>query len=367
MKIVVVIFALLLATATLAEEKKAKEDQKAESGNSFAEINKKLEELTKQGIEQNEERKAEIQKQKAETQKQKAENEELRKEVEDLRQAEAQLRLADAQRQKDFAALKTDNVKLREIDSVLRKADADLRQADAKILKTKEEEAEKKEIFRQRDVKRQEDVEGATRALILDEIAKDHKAHNFTKELKKLMREEIYAYQASGVQRIIPIGDGKIRADGDKSSKGYELEKAFSTTAGNKGYAIVGYNHPFPKMVWVEFPTTHIPSKFAFRRVNGWTMPKTWRFVGSKEEGCTSASTWKPLCGDMVGEEGEKGPGDGVNEGKDSTCEVPKYTREPFKCLGISVYTNMYGTTNAAVGLKAMRFWENISPVEPNS
>jgi len=351
MKIVVVIFALLLATATLAEEKKAKEDQKAESGNSFAEINKKLEELTKQGIEQNEERKAEIQKQKAETQKQKAENEELRKEVEDLRQAEAQLRLADAQRQKDFAALKTDNVKLREIDSVLRKADADLRQADAKILKTKEEEAEKKEIFRQRDVKRQEDVEGATRALILDEIAKDHKAHNFTKELKKLMREEIYAYQASGVQSIIPVGDGTKKWDSDGDS-GFKVEGAFSTESGCAGYSASAnrYNRPFPIMVWVEFPTTHVPSKFAFKRSGTLQTPKTWRFVGSKQEGCSHDSTWKPLCGDMVGD--KLG-----NSDQEVQCEVPKYAREPFKCLGIRVYSNNY--SDNAVCVIAMRFWEN--------
>jgi len=355
MKIVVVIFALLLATATLAEEKKAKEDQKAESGNSFAEINKKLEELTKQGIEQNEERKAEIQKQKAETQKQKAENEELRKEVEDLRQAEAQLRLADAQRQKDFAALKTDNVKLREIDSVLRKADADLRQADAKILKTKEEEAEKKEIFRQRDVKRQEDVEGATRALILDEIAKDHKAHNFTKELKKLMREEIYAYQASGVQRIIPTGDGTKKWDSDKftTSSWNTLENVFSTTNdyGCAGWSASAsaYKRPFPIMVWVEFPTTHVPSKFAFKRIGTETTPKTWRFVGSKQEGCTHDSTWKPLCGDMAGDKKPVAGEDG--------CEVQKYAREPFKCLGIRVYSN--DASDNAICLKAMRFWEN--------
>jgi len=239
------------------------------------------------------------------------------------------------------------------------KANADLRQADAKILKTRIEEAEKREIFRQRDVKRQEDVEAATRALILDEITKYQKAHNDSKGLKKLMREEIYAYHASGVQSIIPIGDGMKRWIKDEEEQADHVEQTFSTTAGISNYGCFGYlasakgyKHPFPTMVWVEFPTRHVPSKFAFRRIGTATTPRTWRFVGSNEEGCTHASTWKPLCGDMVGAKS-------AFAGEEVGCEIEKYAREPFKCLGIRVYSNYPGGTDNAACLKAIRFWEN--------
>jgi len=348
-------FMLLLAGATLAEEKK--EDKKAESGIVMAEINKKLEELARQNEEL---RKSDVKRGK--------EFDNLQKRFEDLRQSEAQLRLSDAQRQRDFAALKTDDMKLRKVDAQLRKADAsmrradaDLRQADAEILKAREEEAEKKELKRQSDVKREKDVEGATRALIRQEINKYDRALNESKELKKVIRAEINGYFASGVRRLIAIGNGKAKWDADVGGSG-TVEQAFSTSAGNSDYGCAGYrarendyNKPWPIMIWYEFASTKVPVRFSFRPIASNAGPKTWRFVGSNDEGCSHASTWKPLCGDMVG---HKKPAAGQEVG----CDVPKYLREPFKCLGISVYS-VFNRDDHATCLKAMQFWENTPSV----
>jgi len=158
------------------------------------------------------------------------------------------------------------------------------------------------------------------------------------------------------VQTIIPIGDGKKRWDSDFNSH-YTVDDAFSDNVkvyGCAGYSASanGWTQPFPIMIWVEFPTTHVPSKFLFRRIDTSKTPKMWRFVGSNEEGCTHDSTWKSLCGDMFGDTFAIA-GDIIG------CEVKKNAREPFKCLGIRVYTNNF--SDNAICVQAMSFWENTS------
>jgi len=348
----------------------------------------------------------------------KKEIDDFRKEVKDLRQSETQLRRLsdDAQRrQRDFAALtKTDDddddddTKLRKVDAQLRKADAGVRRADADLreadLKTREEEAEKKELKQQSDdndndddnEKMQKNFEDATRALIRatrQEIYKYDKALNGSQELKKVIRAEIREKMknvkkrlkkvirakingyfasiefkkviqaaingSSGVRRLIAIGNGKAKWDGDAGGDTVEntVEEAFSTSAGTGGGGCAGwsaslknYKRPFPIMVWYEFSSTHIPAGFSFRQISNNLGPKEWSFVGSKEEDCSHGSTWKTLCG------GNKTPVKGDEVG----CDVPNYLREPFKCLGISVDSTNYKFRNA-VCLKAMQFWERLT------
>jgi len=154
------------------------------------------------------------------------------------------------------------------------------------------------------------------------------------------------------VQRLIVIGNGKAKWDGAViDGQGGRVEDAFSTSAGNDDYGCAGYQGaytiPFPIMVWYEFASRHVPARFSFRQISNSESPKGWNFVGSKDEGCSHASTWKTLCG------GNKKPVRGEEVG----CDVPKNLREPFKCLGISVYSTDYKRKNS-VCLKAMRFWE---------
>lgn len=332
---------LLLAAAIHGEETKPKEKNEEIEKNSFAEFAKKLEEQGKK-------------------------LEEMQKEVSDVRSDNAALRQSDEKRQKEFAALKMDNIKLREAeaqlrkaDSVMRKADAELRKADAKILAANEEEAEKKEIKRQDDASRQEDVEAATRQLILEEIRKYHRTHNDTTQLKDLILSEIKKYQANADRRIIANVGGKGKWDTELD---YNVEELFtkSGVALCAGRTKVGYfTKPFPHLIWYEYASSHTPARFEFNRYTIIQGAKTWRFVGAKDEGCNAASTWTEFCGDMSGEKKAGITG----------CDVPKYLREPYKCLGIRIYSNGGGAggtggDSAACVQGPFRFWETgMTPV----
>jgi len=169
--------------------------------------------------------------------------------------------------------------------------------------------------------------------------------------------EQSPSVDTSELQRLIALGNGKAKWDSD-GHDAYLADDAFSTTAGNDGHGCAGWDDrkgwakPMPVMIWYEFPSTHVPTKFAFRRVATRNVPQTWRFVGSKESGCHHDSIWIPLCGDMVGDKK-------MVIGEEVGCSVPKYKQEPFKCLGISVYSNNYRKyRKSGVCMKAMRFWE---------
>jgi len=164
----------------------------------------------------------------------------------------------------------------------------------------------------------------------------------------------------TGVQRLIALRNGKAKWDSDSHQSyhvTWDVETAFSTTAGIKSYSCAGWRsstgswtRTFPVMIWYEFPSTHVPTKFAFRRIATDSVPKTWEFVGSKDKDCSHYSAWTTLCGDMVGDKK-------MVIGEEVGCSVPKYKQEPFKCLGISVYSTNNDSDNG-VCLKAMRFWE---------
>jgi len=330
---------LLLAAAIHGEETKPKEKNEEIEKNSFAEFAKKLEELQK-------------------------EVSDVRSDNQELRQEATVLRQSDEQRQKEFAALKMDNIKLREAeaqlrkaDSVMRKADAELRKADAKILAANEKEAEEKEIKRQDDASRQEDVEAATRQLILQEIRKYHRTHNDTTQLKDLILSEIKKYQANADRRIIANVGGKGKWDTEDGS-GYDLEGLFTKpdVAVCAGWTKVGYfTKPFPHLIWYEYASSHTPARFEFSRYTIDQGATTWRFVGAKDEGCNAASTWTEFCGDMSGE----------TKAGITGCDVPKYLREPFKCLGIRIYSNgRNGKDNTACVQGQFKFWETgMTPV----
>jgi len=178
-------------------------------------------------------------------------------------------------------------------------------------------------------------------------------ALNKSQELKKVIRAEINGYFASGARRLIAIGNGKAKWDSDAGPR-FKAEQAFSTT---DGYGCAGWSasannwkKPWPIMIWYEFSSTHIPAQFLFRQSSNNLGPKEWRFVGSKEDGCTHGSTWETLCGH------DKTPVAGEEVG----CDVPNYFREPFKCLGISVYSTNFKENNM-VCLIAMQFWERLT------
>jgi len=161
----------------------------------------------------------------------------------------------------------------------------------------------------------------------------------------------------TGVQRLLSLKNGTAKWDGDKGAR-RDVEDAFRHKGGCAGWenSTGDWTKPLPIMIWYEFPSAHVPSKFLWRRevnTQDYTTPKTWRFVGAKEGACSShGSTWKPLCGDLVGDEMKS-----YRNGEDVECVVPKNARESFKCLGIRIFSTHYRTNNK-VCLYSMKFWE---------
>jgi len=328
------VFALivLLLVATRGEAKKEdKDDKKPETGkHDLADIYKKLEEQI-------------------------AVNEEFRKEVADLRQA-------DSLRQKEIANLKMDDIKLRQADAQLRtadatmrKADAQLREADSKILDAKRKTTVERRESRRQERKRQDDVEAATKALIRAEIERYHSAHNDSEELKTLILSEIKKYQANGDRRLIGITGGKANWDSATNTL-FPVKDYFSTNrnkygCGGMSSSSSAYDKPFPQTAWYEFPSAHSPTRFAFRSYDGTTSPLTWRFVGSRDENCNQDSSWIELCGDVSGSQKSK-------RDQEVGCDVPKYLRAPYRCLGLRTYSNYPAVGDSRVCIYGMKFWE---------
>jgi len=163
----------------------------------------------------------------------------------------------------------------------------------------------------------------------------------------------------TGVQGVIALPglrNGNAKWDSDNGNPPGHVEDAFSTDPrygvyGCAGYSssTLSYSKPFPVMIYYEFPSTHVSTKFTFRHAGNIRAAKTWEFVGSNDKDCRHISLWTPLCGDMVGDQK-------IVVGEEVGCSVPKYRQEPFKCLGIRVYSTNYD--DSAVCIKAMRFWE---------
>ena len=138
------------------------------------------------------------------------------------------------------------------------------------------------------------------------------------------------------MRHLIGMVNGTAKWDSDTDLNGQTSKHAFSTSNDYENdYACAGYtastrkyDQPWPLVIWYEFPSSHVPARFSFRRVDISSTPKTWKFVGSKDEDCGKASTWVELCGDLVGDKY-------LVEREEVGCDVPRYAIEPFKCLGI--------------------------------
>ena len=105
---------------------------------------------------------------------------------------------------------------------------------------------------------------------------------------------------------------------------------------------------PFPHHAWYEFTGRHIPARFSFTRTSGTDTPKTWKFIGSPDKNCDQASSWTELCGDLAGID--------MHNGAIMSCDVPKYARKQFRCLGIRVFSNNWSTNSSC--MIDLRFWE---------
>jgi len=184
------------------------------------------------------------------------------------------------------------------------------------------------------------------------------------------MRDEIREYHTTGAQCSLTKtenGDGEAKWDGDNHGGYWGPETAFITSdkcgktrepdCAGWSRSDEAYSKPFPIRIWYEFTSKHVPERFSFIPVGLEHTPTKWQFVGSNDEGCNHDSTWKPLCGDMA-------PGDKfIVEGEEVGCDVPKCEKQPFKCLGIKVYSTN-STKHNGVCIKAMRFWDNTHSVE---
>jgi len=141
----------------------------------------------------------------------------------------------------------------------------------------------------------------------------------------------------------------------------YGPRQAFSSSTTERT-CLCCQKFPSPiSLMWFEFPSAHTAARFAFRRTsNDHCTPNTWKFVGSKDENCGPTSTWTELCGNMV----DIGWWKKIVDGDLVSCDVPKYAREPFRCLGIRIYTNQKNDGEDCVCLKQVQIWKTgMTPV----
>lgn len=227
-------------------------------------------------------------------------------------------------------------------------------------LKTKLEEQNKKmEVSRQADGTRQKDVIGAVKQLIKSEL----RALNASGGLHDMIVTEIRKYHASAELKQIKTINGEAKSDnGAGVCCAYEnVLNAFKSDGSIMcvGWTGSAWNKPFPHLILYEFPSYHIPAKFTFRRYGSDSSysqtPKTWKFVGSRDENCDENSHWDELCGDLSGQK--------IVYNVDVGCEVPKYVKPTaYKCLGIRVYSVPQARLNDGNPhhncVKNMRFWE---------
>ena len=132
---------------------------------------------------------------------------------------------------------------------------------------------------------------------------------------------------------------------------GYEAANFFNGWGYNTctGCSKSGCNVPFPHHAWYEFTGWHIPARFSFTRTSSTNTPKTWKFIGSPDKNCDQASSWTELCGDLAGID--------MYNGAIISCDVPKYARKQFRCLGIRVFSNNWSNANSSCMID-LRFWE---------
>jgi len=150
--------------------------------------------------------------------------------------------------------------------------------------------------------------------------------------------------------------NGEAKSDETYSNSNYHINNAFRINEnGDKfctGYNLVNWYRPFPHLVWYKFPSNHIPSMFSFKRTYWGNSPKTWKFVGSGDEGCDQNSKWVDLCEDLSGHN--------VNSYEVVSCIVPIHARKPYRCLGIRIYSTPQSSRGKSneVCFHGIEFWE---------
>jgi len=269
---------------------------------------------------------------------------------------------------KQVADLKMNNIVHHQAEAQIR----DPRYADRKIRTANA----KGKVSRQANPKRQDDVVvaakqlivseikdliGAVKQSIVSEIKECPTTHNASDGLHDVIIAEIRKYFTNAELKQIETIDGAAKSESlpgggyDNVLVAFRDEPQYCS-----GWDGSNYNIPFPHMVWYEFPSYHIPAKFTFRLYGQDSstkqVPKTWKFVGSRDENCNQHSHWDELCGDFSGNLVYK---------VDVGCKVPKYAEKTaYKCLGIRIYS-----TTAAQAKSSnhncfynMRFWEAEGP-----
>jgi len=342
MKLNAFVVALCLVATCSGEEdvKKAETQDKkavADMTKEFATMKAELKRLREETGKATSEQKKEIEEQKKRDEERKKENKELRQQL---------------------ARQKIDS------DIQIREAIAKQRvQNDQKKLEMDEENFKLVELVKQRDVKqqskRQNDVAYETRKLCRSEILKYHQAHNDSESLKSIIISEIKNYLSTAEMTLLKARNGKAGCDrcGSNGPKGFFDESQTGGWVSGFDNKASAYTAPFPHLVWYEFAAFHIPAKFSFTRhmykeYSQSRTPKTWKFVGSADENCDHSSNWVELCGDLSG-------GNFVPNAVRS-CEVPKYARTAFRCLGIRILSNnnAKNPTVTESWLGSIRFWE---------
>jgi len=210
------------------------------------------------------------------------------------------------------------------------------------------------------------EVIGAAKKLIVEEIKNYPTTHNeSSKGLRDMIGSEIRKYFANAELKQIEILNGAAGSDSHTGCSYDDALRAFLPISQYCAGCSSGPNEwklALPHLVWYEFPAFHIPAKFTFRRYGQSStdsqVPKTWKFVGSRDENCNQHSHWDELCGDLSGNLVYK---------VDVGCEVPKYAkRTAYKCLGIRVYSVPQARLDSSLPhhecFYNMRFWEAVSP-----
>jgi len=204
--------------------------------------------------------------------------------------------------------------------------------------------------------KRQDDIIDETRKLCRSEIKKYLTSHNNTESLKKLIVSEIEKYLSTAEQTLIKIVNGEAKSDQTHKGPNSANENDAFRIGRNvfcTGWDGSTWNRPFPHLVWLEFPSYHIPSKFSFKRASADQSPKTWKFVGSGDEGCDQNSNWVDLCGDQTGQN--------VVANEVVGCNVPIRNRERYRCLGFRIESATNAHTHD-VCFQGIKLWEVKQP-----
>jgi len=302
---------------------------------------------------------------------------------EDAKNAETQDKKAVADTEKEFAAIKAElkrlrdetgnkfsdqNEQLKKENKQRKRENEELRQQLAKQkmdgeIRVTEEIA--KERVHNDQLKSEIDEENFKLVeLVKQRAVKQHgkRQKDVEEETRKICRSEIIKYVSTAEMTRLKTINGKAGCD----SCGSNPPGGFFPEDGGDGQWVTGhsketqrYDAPFPHLLWYEFGEFHIPAKFSFTRAKSkyseyYTKrtPKTWQLVGSPDENCDHSSNWVELCEDLSG-------GNYVANAVRS-CEVPKYARTAFKCLGIRILSDNDNNNNKLneVWLQKIRFWE---------